>query len=185
MTFEEKIIESELIYKGAILNLRRDKVTVLNGESYREIIEHNGGAVLAAITDEGKMVMVRQFRNPAQRVVFEAPAGKIDPGEAPEITAARELKEETGYIAGNVKFLTDFYPSVGYCEEKLYLFLCTDLKPGDTDPDENECLDIEEWDIEELYNMVITGQIHDAKTIIAIFMAREEIASGRLQIKNK
>ena len=140
MTFEERTLESELIYEGAILNLRRDKVTVPNGESYREIIEHNGGAVLAAVTDEGKMVMVRQFRNPAQRVVFEVPAGKIDPGEDPEVTAVRELKEETGYTARNVRFLTYFYPCVGYSEEKLYMYLCTDLEPGETNFDENECL---------------------------------------------
>ena len=79
MIFEEKTIKSDRIYEGSILNLRRDKVTVLHGTSYREIVEHNGGAVLAAITDEGKMVMVRQFRKPAERVMLEVPAGKIDP----------------------------------------------------------------------------------------------------------
>ena len=77
MIFEEKTIKSDRIYEGSILNLRRDKVTVLHGTSYREIVEHNGGAVLAAITDEGKMVMVRQFRKPAERVMLEVPAGKI------------------------------------------------------------------------------------------------------------
>lgn len=185
MTFEEKTIESELIYKGAIMNLRRDKVTVLNGESYREIIEHNGGAVLAAITDEGKMVMVRQFRKPADRVVFEVPAGKIDPGEEPLAAAVRELKEETGYTAVNVRFLSYFYPTVGYSEEKLYLYLCTDLTKGEASPDENEALDIEEWDVEELCKMIINGQINDAKTIIAVFMVKEELASGRLQLNKK
>ena len=185
MTFEEKTIESELIYDGVVLNLRRDKVTVPTGESYREIIEHNGGAVLAAVTDDGKMVMVRQFRKAAERVVFEVPAGKIDPGEKPEITAIRELKEETGYTAKNVKYMTHFYPSVGYSEEKLYLYLCTDLTPGETSFDENECLDIEEWPIDELCNMIMKGQISDGKTIIAIMLVKEEIASGRLQVNRK
>lgn len=185
MTFEEKTIESELIYKGAILNLRRDKVTVPNGHSYREIIEHNGGAVLAAVTNEGKMVMVRQYRKPANRVVFEAPAGKIDPGEEPEVTAVRELKEETGYTAGNVRYLTHFYPSVGYSEEKLHLYLCTDLTPGETSFDENECLDIEEWDIDQLCQMIVDGQICDGKTIIAILLVKEEISSGRLQLNKR
>ena len=81
MIFEEKTLKSERIYEGTILNLRRDEVTVLHGTSYREIVEHNGGAVLAALTDEGKMVMVRQFRKPAERVMLEVPAGKIDPGD--------------------------------------------------------------------------------------------------------
>ena len=114
MTFEEKTISSERIYEGAIINLRRDEVTVQNGTSYREIIEHNGGAVLAAVTDEGKMVMVRQYRKPAGRVMLEVPAGKIDSGEEPLSAAIRELKEETGYTATEVKFMTSFYPSVGY-----------------------------------------------------------------------
>ena len=113
MIFEEKTLKSERIYEGTILNLRRDEVTVLHGTSYREIVEHNGGAVLAALTDEGKMVMVRQFRKPAERVMLEVPAGKIDPGEKPEETAKRELAEETGYRARHVRYLTEFYPSVG------------------------------------------------------------------------
>ena len=100
MTFAEKTIKSERIYEGAIINLRRDEVTVRCGVSQREIVEHNGGAVLAAVTDEGKMVMVRQYRKPAEKVMFEAPAGKIDGSEEPLSAAVRELKEETGYTAG-------------------------------------------------------------------------------------
>ena len=173
MIFEEKTLKSEKIYDGAIINLRRDQVTVINGTSYREIIEHNGGAVLAAITDQGKMVMVRQFRKPAERVMLEVPAGKIDSGEEAIDAARRELKEETGYTASKIKFLTQFYPSVGYSEEILYLFLCTGLTPGETDFDENEAIDIEEYDIDDLLNMVMSGSIEDAKTIIAIMMVKQ------------
>ena len=176
MTFEEKTISSERIYEGAIINLRRDKVTVQNGTSYREIVEHNGGAVLAAVTKEGKMIMVRQYRKPAGRVMFEAPAGKIDPGEEPLAAAVRELKEETGYTAGKISLMTSFYPSVGYSEEVLYLYLCQDLIEGEPDFDENEAIDIDEIDTEELFSMVMKGEIKDAKTIIAIMMVREEIA---------
>ena len=185
MTFEEKTLKSERIYEGTIINLRRDKVTVQHGTSYREIVEHNGGAVLAAVTDRGRLVMVRQFRKPAERVMLEVPAGKIDPGEKPEEAAVRELKEETGYTAGNVRYLTYFYPSVGFSEEKLYLYLCTDLTPGETSFDENEAIDIEEMDIDLLCDMVMKGQINDAKTIIAIFAVREELSSGRLQADRK
>ena len=185
MTFEEKTLSTEMIYEGAILNLRKDKVTVENGVSYREIIEHNGGAVLAAVTDEGKMIMVRQYRKPAERIVFEAPAGKIDPGEEAINAAVRELKEETGYTASKVTKLTEFYPSVGYSEEVLHLYLCTELTEGETCPDENEALDVLAVDVNELFAMVMNGEIKDAKTIIAIMMVKELIASGGLQVGKK
>ena len=172
MTFEEKTLKSEKIYKGAIINLRRDKVTVQGGTSYREIIEHNGGAVIAALTEDKKLVMVRQYRKPADKVMLEVPAGKIDPGEKPLDAAVRELKEETGYTAAKVEFLTQFYPSVGYSEEVLYLYLCTGLTPGETNFDENEAIDIEEVELDRLFKMAMSGEIDDAKTLIAILMVK-------------
>ena len=172
MTFEEKTLKSEKIYKGAIINLRRDKVTVQGGTSYREIIEHNGGAVIAALTEDKKLVMVRQYRKPADKVMLEVPAGKIDPGEQPLDAAVRELKEETGYTAAKVEFLTQFYPSVGYSEEVLYLYLCTGLTPGETNFDENEAIDIEEVELDRLFKMAMSGEIDDAKTLIAILMVK-------------
>ena len=172
MTFEEKTLKSEKIYDGAIINLRRDKVTVQGGTSYREIIEHNGGAVIAALTEDRKLVMVRQYRKPADKVMLEVPAGKIDPGEKPIEAAVRELKEETGYAASKVEFLTEFYPSVGYSEEKLYLYLCAGLTPGETCFDENEAIDIEEIELDKLFKMAMSGELDDAKTIIAILMVK-------------
>ena len=172
MTFEEKTLKSEKIYEGAIINLRRDKVTVQGGTSYREIIEHNGGAVIAALTEDKKLVMVRQYRKPADKVMLEVPAGKIDPGEKPLEAAVRELKEETGYTAEKVEFLTQFYPSVGYSEEVLYLYLCTGLIPGETNFDENEAIDIEEVELDRLFKMAMSGEIDDAKTLIAILMVK-------------
>ena len=172
MTFEEKTLKSEKIYEGAIINLRRDKVTVQGGTSYREIIEHNGGAVIAALTEDKKLVMVRQYSKPADKVMLEVPAGKIDPGEMPLEAAVRELKEETGYTASKVEFLTEFYPSVGYSEERLYLYLCTGLTPGETCFDENEAIEIEEIDLDRLFKMAMSGELDDAKTIIAILMVK-------------
>ena len=172
MTFEEKTLKSEKIYDGAIINLRRDKVTVQGGISYREIVEHNGGAVMAALTEDKKLIMVRQYRKPAGKVILEVPAGKIDPGEKPMDAAIRELKEETGYTASKVELLTEFYPSVGYSEEKLYLYLCTGLAPGETCFDENEAIDIEEIQLDKLFKMAMCGEIDDAKTLIAILMVK-------------
>ena len=172
MKFEEKTLKSEKIYEGTIINLRRDKVTAQGGTSYREIIEHNGGAVIAALTEDKKLVMVRQYRKPADKVMLEVPAGKIDPGEMPLEAAVRELKEETGYTASKVEFLTEFYPSVGYSEERLYLYLCTGLTPGETCFDENEAIEIEEIDLDRLFKMAMSGELDDAKTIIAILMVK-------------
>lgn len=172
MIYEEETIASEMLYEGKILNLRRDKVHVVGDkESYREIIEHNGGVTLAAITDEGRMVMVRQFRKAAGKVVLETPAGKIEKGENHRHTAIRELKEETGYTAEKMEYITSFYSSIGYSEEVIYLYMATGLTAGETEFDENEAIDILEYDLGLLKKMVLGGEIEDAKTIAAILIA--------------
>ncbi len=184
MTFEEKTLRSERIYEGTILNVRRDKVTVQNGTSFREIVEHRGGAVIAAVKDDGTMIMVKQFRKPAERVMLEVPAGKIEPGETDtEKTALRELKEETGYTASHIRMLTRMYPSVGYSEEILYIYLCTGLTAGETEFDDNEAIDICEYPIEELYRMVLDGRIEDGKSQVAILLVRGLLAEGGLPVR--
>lgn len=180
MTFEEKTVTTERIYEGKIINVRRDQVTVENGLSWREIVEHSGGSVIAAVTDDGQLVMVRQYRKPAERVMLEVPAGKIDPGEEPFDAAVRELREETGYTAEHMELLTRMYPSVGYAEEILYIYAATGLTPGETDFDENEAIDIERYPVEQLYDMVMAGQIEDGKSQVAILMVRERLAAGTL-----
>lgn len=180
MTFEEKTIKSERIYEGKILNLRKDTVTVITGQSEREIVEHRGGAVIVPLTKDNKVIMVKQFRKPAERVVLEVPAGKIDPGEEPLTTAVRELREETGFTADKIKFLTKMYPSVGYSEEILYIYLCKGLTPGETDPDENEALDIEAVPLDDIYNMIMNGEIEDAKTQVAVLMTKALSEEGKL-----
>ncbi|HAF60665.1 MAG TPA: NUDIX hydrolase [Bacillota bacterium] len=173
MTFEEKTLSSERIYEGTILNLRKDKVLVAGGTtSYREIVEHRGGVALAAVTDDKKMVLVRQFRKAAGKVILEVPAGKIENGEKeePRLTAIRELKEETGYTASKIEHITSFYSSVGYSEEVIHLYYATGLVPGETEFDAHEALDIVEYDIAELKQMVLDGKIEDAKTIAAIMI---------------
>jgi ADP-ribose pyrophosphatase len=175
MIFEEKTLDSKRIYEGRIINLRVDKVTVVSGTSTREIVEHNGGSVIAAVTDDNKIIMVKQFRKPMESPILEVPAGKLDGDEDPADAALRELSEETGYTAGKLEKLTEFYPSVGYTTEVLHIYLATDLKPGACHPDENEVLEVMEMDLEEVYRMVMDGKIHDGKTIAAVMMARDKL----------
>lgn len=151
-----------------------------HGESIREIVEHADGAVIAAIKPNGNMLMERQYRNPVDAVIFEAPAGKIDPDEDPAAAAKRELREETGYTAGKLKLMTKSYTSVGFSDEMLYTFLATDLQAGETDLDENEAIDVEEYPIGELLEMARKGEITDGKTLIAILMAKQAIDDGEL-----
>ena len=175
MFFEEKTLDTKRIYEGRIINLRVDKVTVQNGTSTREIVEHNGGSVIAAITNDNKIVMVRQFRKPFDKAILEVPAGKLDGDEDPAEAALRELSEETGYTAGKLEKLNEFYPSVGYTTEVLHIYLATELTPGATHPDENEVLEVMEMDLEDVYGMIMDGKIHDGKTIAAVMMAREKL----------
>ena len=182
MIFEEKTISSEMIYEGRILNLRKDKVYVKGNKiSYREIVEHNGGVALAAVTPEGRMVMVRQYRKAAEKAVLEVPAGKIEKGEDHRLTAERELKEETGYSAGKIEYITSFYSSIGYSTEVIYLYFATDLTPGEPDFDDNEALDILEFELKDLKKMVLSGEIEDAKTIAAILLAESAMEREKIR----
>ena len=173
MTFEEKTIESEYKYKGAILNLRRDKVTTIDGTSYREIIEHNGASAIGALTENNGLIMVKQYRKPCEKVLLEVPAGKRDGDETFLNVAIRELKEETGYTAGEMVSLGTMIPSPGYSDEVIYLYLAKNLVPGETDFDENEALDIIEYPLDELIQMVMSGEIEDSKTQIVILKIAE------------
>ena len=174
MAFEEKTISSELIYDGKILRLRKDKVTVKTGTSYREIIEHNGAVAVVVLTEDNKVVLVNQYRKACEQNLLEIPAGKLDSkDEVPLDAAVRELKEETGYTADNIRFLTAFYVACGYSQEKISLYLCTGLTKGETDFDDDEDLDIFEMPFEEAYEMCVDGRIIDSKTIIGILMAKE------------
>ena len=174
MIFEEKTIATVRIYEGKILNLRRDEVTIRDGKtSFREIVEHDGGVVIAALTDEGTLPLVRQYRKAAERAVLELPAGKLEKGEDPTQAALRELKEETGYSAGKIIRLPSAFSSIGYSTEVLHFYFARDLTPGDTDFDEGEAIEIAEYPMEQALAMIMSGEIEDAKTIAGIFMVRE------------
>lgn len=172
MIFEEKTKSSRLVYEGPVFRVRQHVVETIGGESLRDIVEHSGGSIMLGVTDEGRILMVKQYRKALERGFLELPAGKTDPGEDPVVTATREFREETGYTAGSVKHLISFYPTCGYSNEYLHIFLCRDLTPGETRWDDTECIELLEYDADELVNMVMSGEIKDSKAIIGILYAR-------------
>ena len=173
MIFEEKTIDSEIVYKGPVFQVRKHHVVTPGGDSYRDIVEHSGGSIMVAVTDEGKIIMEKQYRKALEKGFLELPAGKADPGEDAETTATRELAEETGYTASSVRRLTSFYPTCGYSNEYLSIYLCRGLTLGEKHWDKDECIEILEYDPDELIDMIMTGEIEDSKTIIGILFARQ------------
>ncbi len=174
MTFEEKTISSRIVYEGPVFRVRQHEVECYGGRTaIRDVVEHVGGSIMVAVTDEGKILMEKQFRKALEKDLLELPAGKADPGEAPEVTAARELAEETGYRAGTVRHLVSYYPTCGYSSELLHIFICKDLSSGETNWDDTECIELHEYDADELIDMIMRGEIRDSKTIIGLLFARQ------------
>ena len=166
MNITEKLLKSDYIYNGKIINLRKDTVVLPNGKNaFREIIEHNGGVCVGALTEDNQLVFVKQFRNPYMDIILELPAGKRDSkNEDPLKCGIRELKEETGITARNMHFLGKLYPTPGYCDEIIWLYLATDLSYGEQDTDPDEFLEVYKMPLEKAVEMVMQGEIKDAKT---------------------
>lgn len=174
MDYEEKTMKTEKIYEGKMINLRIDTVELPDKKySKREIIEHPGAVGILPITDDGSMILVRQFRKAVEKNLLEIPAGKIEIYEEPKETALRELSEETGYTPQKMEYLFEFYTSPGFSDEKIYLFLATDLLKGEANPENDEYIEIEKIKIEDLVDMVKKGKINDSKTIIGIYFAEK------------
>lgn len=172
MNFEEKTLSSECVYDGKIMKVCRDDVEIATGKkSFREIVHHSGGVVIAALKDENTILAVKQFRYPLKQTIVELPAGKLEIGENPDLAAARELEEETGYKAKNWKALGYIYTSPGYSDEKLHLYLATDLEFVGEHPDDGEILKVYEFSLDKFIVDVKSGKISDAKTVCTIMRA--------------
>jgi ADP-ribose diphosphatase len=168
-----RLLSSRNIYRGRIVNLEIDRIVEPSGnEVEREIVRHPGAAVLLPVTPEKRVVLVRQYRYAADEVMLEAPAGTIDPGESPEKTAHRELIEETGYRAGRLEKIAEFYPSPGILTELMHLYLATELEKGEAAPEADESLELVELPWEEAMALEPGREIRDAKTIIALSFLR-------------
>lgn len=169
--FEEKTIHSEEIYDGKVIKLQVDDVTLPNGKtSKRELVKHPGAVAVIPITKDKKIVFVEQYRKPLERSLVEIPAGKLEEGESPEVTAVRELEEETGYTTDKLTYVTSFYTSPGFADELIYIYLTTDLEPLEeaVPGDEDEFVELVELTLDEAMEYVKNQRIHDAKTNYAI-----------------
>lgn len=165
----ERGLTQESVYRGKMLKIRVDTVALPNGEiAQREIVEHPGAVAMIPLTNDGKVVLVRQFRYPIGRVTLEIPAGKLEWGEEPEVTCARELAEETGLQAATLERLTEVIPTPGYSNEKIALFKATGLTKIEALSEADEFIDIVELPLLEAIAMAKKGEIQDAKTVIAL-----------------
>ena len=169
MVFEEKTLSSEKVFEGRIVNVRVDVVEMPDGKNaYRDIVEHPGGVGVLAITDDNKILMVKQFRKPLEKAIYEIPAGKLDKGEEPLVCGMRELEEETGYKAKEFISLGFMYPSPGFTDEVTYMFLAKGLYKGESHPDEDEFLEAERIPLDEAVKLVLNGDLPDAKTQVLV-----------------
>ncbi len=164
----ERWKDSEVIYKGKIVNLRTGEVSLEDGNTaFREVVEHPGG-VCIAVLDKEYVVLVRQFRIAIGKYILEAPAGKMEGKDDPMERAKKELEEETGYRAGVFEYLGSAYSSVGYCSEIIHFYFATELEYVGTKPDEDENIEIVKIPLEEVKEKLRTFQFEDSKTYIAL-----------------
>ena len=179
MELFEKKITSKQIFDGFVVKLFVDEVELPDGKTARrEIIRHPGAVCVIPVTDEGEVIMVRQFRYAFDKVLLEVPAGKLEKGEDPLSAALRELEEESGVVAANVEYMGELYTTVAILDEKIHMYLATGLTYKNAHPDDGEFLEVEKIPLSTLVDMVMRGEIKDSKTQVAILKA-EKILSGR------
>lgn len=167
---EYKRLKRELIAKGAIIDYYQDTMQIPNGNVAKwDLIDHKGAAAVVAVRGDGKLLMVRQYRNALERETLELPAGGLNGrGEPTAEAAARELEEETGYVSSDLELLNSIYTTVAFCNEKIDIYLARNLQPGTQHLDEDEYLNVEAWELEDLMQMIFEGKLQDSKTICGI-----------------
>ena len=169
MKMIEKRLSGETIFEGHVVKLVKDKVLCPNGnESFREIVRHNGGAAVLCINENEEILLVKQFRYAYDEVMYEIPAGKLEKNEDPLLAAKRELEEETGNKAESIDFLGAIYPTCRYSSEIIYLYLAKNCKKTQTHFDDDEVIESKFYKLDDVKNMILNGEIKDAKTICAL-----------------
>lgn len=162
-------LDRKLKYQGTILKIYEDTVIANGHEAHWDFIHHDGAAAVLPVTDDGKILMVRQYRNALDRETLEIPAGKLDEPDEPKINCAyRELEEETGFRTENMEYLISVNTTVAFCDEAIDVFIARNLIPSHQHLDEDEVIEVEAWEVDDLLDQIFRGKITDAKTIAAI-----------------
>ena len=176
----ETCIESESIWKGRLLDVRRDRVRLPDGsEGVREYVTHPGAVVMIPVLEDGRMILERQYRYPVGRVMLEFPAGKIELDEDTLETAKRELREETGYLAAEWRHLGTMHPTIGYADERIEIYLARGLTALDSNAlDEGEFLEVVTLTLDEMLDEVRAGRLTDGKTLSALLWAEKVLRHG-------
>ncbi|MGE5612985.1 MAG: NUDIX domain-containing protein [Bacillota bacterium] len=182
MDYEEKTVSVKPIYKGNIINVELVTVTLPDGRTAtRDIVRHPGASVIIPLNEKGEIYMVKQYRKPLEMVSLELPAGKLDPGEDPLDCARRELMEETGLKARDIIYLASIHSTPGFSDEVLHMYAAVGLAEGKSCADADEFISTEKYKVDDLTDMILSGEITDAKSIIGIFMA-DKIIRGKINI---
>lgn len=178
--FSEPTVKSDTIFEGRVIRVQVDHVRLPDGNTAtRELVKHPGAVAVLPFTEDNRLVVVSQFRKPLEKVTVEIPAGKLDPGEDPLHCAKRELAEETGYRANRWAHLVSFYTSPGFADELIHLYVAEQLQPGTSQPDEGEFVEKSEITLTEAMELIKTGDICDAKTVMAVYAWQNRELSKR------
>ena len=173
MELFEKKLSCEEKFNGRVIHVHLDTVELPNGKiSTREVVNHPGGVGILALDERNQVLVVRQFRYAYGKVLTEIPAGKLERGEDPYDAAMRELREETGAMTDSLTSLGEIYPTPGYCDEVIRLYLAQNLRWGEMDPDDDEFLHVDRVPFARLEEEILAGRIRDAKTIVAVLKAK-------------
>ena len=175
-----EFIDSKQVFDGRVFDVTVDTVREADRTYIREVVHHPGSAVILPAFDDDTVGFVRQYRHPAVKYLLELPAGTLNDREPPEVGAARELEEELGMVAGRLEKLAEFFVSPGFCEEKMWIYLATDLVPTAQKLEDDELIEIVRLPIERALQMISDGEIEDAKTIIGLMLAASRLGSAML-----
>lgn len=175
MSFE--VTDREIVYRGAAFSVRRDQLRLPDGRlHWLDIVAHGEAVIIVPVDQEGRIWFVRQYRHPAGKIMLEVPAGMMEPGEDPQFSAQREMREEIGMGAEKLSKIGGFYLAPGYSSEYAHIFLAKGLYPDPLPGDQDEFLDLEKMDMEQAIMMAESGQMEDAKSIAALTLARPLLA---------